>query len=535
MEDPGLSRRDVLKISAVGAAALAVPLARPLVGARASEVAAGQIPRPYSRPFVTPPVLQAVEQRGTTPVYQLVQRQFSANILASLPTRLLGYNGMFPGPTIEVTRGRPVIVRQVNQLSNTKFGNVETSTHLHGAPSLPQYDGYANDLSRPGFAKEYRYDNSEDARTLWYHDHAVHVTARNVYHGLAALYINRDGNDSLLPPRELDLPLIISDAAFASNGDLLFDDRGHSGVNGDVIMVNGVPWPALKVMRRRYRFRILGASTARAYRLYLTRDGTFSVLSNDGGFLRAPARVSELPLSMAERYGVVIDFAQFPVDTRVELRNRGVPNAIDYDDTDKVMAFDVVDDSQFPAELRNLPDPELPATLPYDTALLDDARESDAVRTRELRFERGNGEWQINKTTWEEVEGTGFQRTLFTGSAQPDITPGSLEVWKLTNHSGGWFHPIHLHLVDFKILSRNGRPPAAYESGPKDVVYLHENEEVRLIARFGGGPLNRTGRYMIHCHNTSHEDFDMMHQFRVGPEDPALDPITADPPKPFVS
>ena len=39
---------------------------------------------------------------------------------------------------------------------------------------------------------------------------------------------------------------------------------------GDVILVNGVPWPAMKVKRRKYRFRILNASVSRAYKYGLS-------------------------------------------------------------------------------------------------------------------------------------------------------------------------------------------------------------------------------------------------------------------------
>ena len=61
---------------------------------------------------------------------------------------------------------------------------------------------------------------------------------------------------------------------------------------------------------------------------------------------------------------------------------------------------------------------------------------------------------------------------------------------------------MHVHLIDFKILDRNGKPPFDYEKAPKDVVYLGENETVRVIARFE----RQVGRYMMHCHNLVHED-----------------------------
>jgi multicopper oxidase len=54
------------------------------------------------------------------------------------------------------------------------------------------------------------------------------------------------------------------------------------------------------------------------------------------------------------------------------------------------------------------------------------------------------------------------------------------------------------------------------------VVYLGEGELIRIAVRFGP----HTGRYTIHCYNSSHEDHMMMHQFWVkdGPDE-GLDPL----------
>ena len=80
--------------------------------------------------------------------------------------------------------------------------------------------------------------------------------------------------------------------------------------------------------------------------------------------------------------------------------------------------------------------------------------------------------------------------------AEPEL--GSVEIWELTNTSGGWFHPVHIHLVDFQVLSRNGSAANVlpHERGPKDVVYVGENETcgwrcaspVRAPARAGTSP-----------------------------------------------
>ena len=68
------------------------------------------------------------------------------------------------------------------------------STHLHGSASLPQYDGYASDVTAPGQKKTYHYPNFQPARTLWYHDHGVHYTAQNAYSGLASQYHLHDAD-----------------------------------------------------------------------------------------------------------------------------------------------------------------------------------------------------------------------------------------------------------------------------------------------------------------------------------------------------
>jgi FtsP/CotA-like multicopper oxidase with cupredoxin domain len=79
---------------------------------------------------------------------------------------------------------------------------------------------------------------------------------------------------------------------------------------------------------------------------------------------------------------------------------------------------------------------------------------------------------------------------------------------------------VHIHLIDFRILDRNGKPPMPHELGPKDTVYVGENETVRVLARFEG-----RGKYMIHCHNLVHEDHDMMSQFEVLADHDVSDPL----------
>jgi FtsP/CotA-like multicopper oxidase with cupredoxin domain len=312
-----------------------------------------------------------------------------------------------------------------------------------------------------------------------------------------------------IPKGEYDKPLILGDAAFAEDGALLWDDNSHSGVYGDVILVNGRPWPNLKVAKRKYRFRVLNASISRGYTLKLSNGQSFQIIATDGGLMNAPQTVTSLKIGMAERYEIVIDFAKITAGQKIQLLNGGVKNATDYDNTGKVMQFEVT------ADAFDAANNEVPAKLGNPPAMLLKATESKA--TRKLRLERSNGMWVINGETWDDVVRAEYARVI----ANPNV--GDVETWEIENKSGGWFHPLHIHLVDFQVLTRNGKAAPAQEKGPKDVVYVGEGETVRLLMRFGP----EHGRYMIHCHNLSHEDHDMMTQFQVGQHDADCDPVNA--------
>lgn len=206
-----------------------------------------------------------------------------------------------------------------------------------------------------------------------------------------------------------------------------------------------------------------------------------------------PVPSDNLEISMAERWEVVIDFSAYK-GQNVTLKNaRDVQADEDYNSTDKVMQFvvgtSVTSDQgngDLPTKLRDVPFP--PSKSGVD---------------RKFKFERSNGEWQVNGVTFSDVN----NRIL----AKPPRS--AIEIWELENGGGGWSHPVHIHLIDFQIISRTGkRPVLNYEKEAlKDVVLLGTSETVRVIARYA--PWD--GVYMFHCHNLIHEDHDMMAAFNV--------------------
>ena len=436
----------------------------------------------------------------TTDYYVLHMQPVQVEIVPGYQTLMFGYEGSVPGPTIKVNRGRKTVVRNCNQLPATHptYGyQPYTSVHLHGSASLPQYDGYASDITNPNQFKDYHYPNWQEARTLvvprpWRAPHRV----ENVYHGLFGQYHISDELEQSLPiPKGVyDVPLIIGDAMFKNDGQLLFTLEDDNGMWGDVITVNGRPW---RHAGRTTQVPLPGPPPPCRGPSSCHSRARPRPIGTDGGLVPTVQHVKSFRTSSAERYEVVIDFSKYPIGRRVIMKNTSPKNNEDYANTDKIMAFDVV------GEATDLSNNTVPDVLnPEEPTML--LQTAQSVATRKLLFHRTNGQFKINSKSWQDVVKSNYQFSLFKPLR------GTVEVWELTNSSGGWFHPVHIHFIDFKVLSRNGQPPLPHELGAKDVVYVGENETVKVLAKFDG-----CGKYMIHCHNLIHGDHDMMGQFEM--------------------
>jgi spore coat protein A len=472
------------------------------------------LPTPFSVALPIPPLLEPVRSDATTDYYEITQRPGIATILPGLTTEIWGYNGIFPGPTIEARSGRRTVIRHRNELP------APTVVHLHGGKTPPESDGYPTDLVLPvsGWAgelpestvggiaegvKEYIYPLEQPAATLWYHDHRMDFTGPQVYRGLAGFYlIHDDEEDALpLPKGERDIPLMICDRSFAADGAFNYPSieptlRGEPGVTsdfmrgvlGDVNLVNGAAWPYLEVTNTRYRFRLLNAANARRYRLVLDppprQEPVFIQIGSDAGLLGQPVDHERIEIGPAERFDVIVDFSTYPVGTQVTLVNQYVEGAMS-----QVMRFHVVrtarDDSAVPSRL----------------AEFEPLTRSAATVTRDFRFtqeSRGNGQilWVIN--------GEPFDPRRV--DADPQL--GATELWRI---SGQQDHPVHIHLAHFQVLTRGGNRPGPYDAGWKETIYVESSQPVEIIARFTG----YRGRYVFHCHNLEHEDMRMMGNLQV--------------------
>eukprot|EP01121_Diplochlamys_sp_Union-15-3_P001467 TRINITY_DN1126_c0_g1_i1.p1 TRINITY_DN1126_c0_g1~~TRINITY_DN1126_c0_g1_i1.p1 ORF type:complete len:598 (+),score=93.81 TRINITY_DN1126_c0_g1_i1:66-1859(+) len=483
---------------------------------------------PFERVFETPvklnPSLSVCNSTTNKCIdYFEIHVQKMDMLFFSTPTEFWTYNGHCPGPTIKICKNRQSVVRFINELTSG------ISVHLHGSASLPPYDGWADDVTEPGQYKDYVYPNNR-AATLWYHDHAVHHTAFQAYKGLAGQYwvldcsTCADSFSNKLPHPNYDFELIISDKVFDSNDQLLYDSDGAHKDNlyGDHNLVNGIPWPLLQVEKRVYRFRFLDASVSRPYLIHLSNGAKMYIVSADGGYFKTVRDVTYFKLGVAERYDVLIDFSSYNVGDVIYLLNGGLSSVPTFCQSHLLVKFVVT------AFNPAIPDVPIPSTLKSSRPLSTFVSDSDLANAanpnrapdRTFEFGRSGGQWTINGKTWDDLA----SRIIATPKQD------TVEIWKLRNGGGGWFHPVHIHLIDFLVAWRKNVGIFKWElESPKDVVFLGPGEEIRVVAKFGPN----AGNYMFHCHNLVHEDNDMMLAFGVQtspnsvPQAPAMkDPMS---------
>lgn len=517
-----LSRRAFLGLAGGAGVLLAAGLTGPRLLAQGSQ-GTGELlrsgiplPEPFRVPLPIPRVL-CPQRTDDADHYTITQRVAKAEILPGVETPIWGYDGTFPGPTIESRRDRTTVVHHRNELP------VPTVVHLHGGRTPADSDGYPTDLVLPvsGWdgghpahgmydararitqgARDYVFPLRQRAAMLWYHDHRMDFTGPAVYRGLAGLHLVRDDEEDALglPAGDRELPLMIADRAFDEHGAFAYPSLDRTlratpgvesafveGVFGDVILVNGAPWPVHEVAAARYRLRVLNASNARRYDLALEPPppggGGFVQIGSDHGLLDAPRSHDHLPIAPAERYDLVVDFGRYPVGTQVTLVNR-----LGTGSTAQVMRFVVT---------RREPDASrIPVKLSEITPLV----RAQATTTREFSFRGGHVH---GRAGWV-IGGEPFSPDRM--SASPRL--GDVEIWRFV---ADLHHPVHLHLVGFQILSRGGGPPGLFDGGIKDTVDLSPGQSVEVIARFDG----YRGRYVFHCHNAEHEDMAMMANFEV--------------------
>ncbi len=532
------TRRKFLQSSVFAAGGLCVPFA-PVFAAASAALDARRL-----RKFVDE---MPRPRRVSGPTLDLAVTEFRQKLHADLPpTVLWGYDGSYPGPTIEAERGKPLRARFRNELQNQTLlaalpvdqtlhwadplgakqgahshhgggpreryaGPVPLITHLHGGEVHAQSDGHPDAWYTPGFERKgaaftgewHDYPNAQPAATLWYHDHVMGATRITVYAGLAGFYLLREPELERtlnLPAGDYEREIVIQDRSFDVKGQLRYPQRGndpavHPFWNpesfGDAIVVNGKAWPYMNVEPRKYRLRLLNGSNARFFRLRLSDGRPFVQIGSDGGFMAAPVEVKTLMLSPGERADVIVDFSGLGQGKTIVVTNDAVAPFPVGDKTDPRSTGVVM-------QFRGVPLTSADASA-IPAKLVDVPALGAPTLTRTLTLD-------------EHIGHKGPHRMLLDGRTWSDPvseTPrlGSTELWEIVNLTADT-HPIHLHLVQFQALNRealrvkaytkapkaqrqlakflSGKPvlPDANERGWKDTLRANPGEVTRFMVRF---------------------------------------------------
>ena len=510
----GITRRDLLKIGAVGAVGGALTLsgiAKMAADAGQASAALQAIPRGAALADPTELALTTVAgaREGSLAVAETDLR------LAGSTARMLAYNGSVPGPLVRVRSGDTLRLHVRNGLTGggvNALGEERgvTNLHTHGWHVSPA-DPADNVMRRiePGDDWTYTYDLSRQAAGSmgWYHPHVHGLVAEQLWGGLAGPLVVEDPTDAL-SGYETHV-LVLKDFALVGGRPATYSSGMDymMGKIGNLVTVNGQVAPEVGARPGTVqRWRLLNASTARFYRVALDKH-TLAVIGSDGGLFDRPYGVAELLLAPGERADVLVKVSTTPGAYRLRTLpySRGGM-------TGGMMGGGMMGGGTTPqATLMTLrvagrkAVKTLPATI--DPAAQRARPDLSTAGQRRFVLSMGMGGGMSMRGS---INGRDFDvDPLVVQSRLPD-SGSAWEVWTIDNPTG-MDHPWHQHTNHAQVLSVSGGDSgyaALYTQAPawKDTVIVPRGGSVTQLVKVS----DWRGMAMFHCHIVEHEDIGML-------------------------
>ncbi|WP_332774921.1 multicopper oxidase family protein [Polaromonas sp.] len=471
--------------------------------------------------------------------------RYQGKLLRGDASALDAWAGNYLGPIIRVRRGQRVRIDLINELPEP------TIIHWHGQHLPDDMDGHPRFAIAPGERYVYDFTVMNRAGSYWFHPHPHGRTGKQVYFGLAGLFLVSDDEEAALdlPTGPHDLPLVIQDRSFDDDNQFVYlsesaagaasqnpEQRGmmdHGmmggmgqmmarmmGVLGDQILVNGRPGASLEVERRPHRLRLLNASNARMYKLAWHDQSPLTVIATDGGLLAAPLQRDYIMLSPAERIDLWVDFGRWTAGTELTLQS------LAFDDGMAMMGgmmggTALPDGAPFPVlKLRLGGGTRGRAAPPQRLSRLQRPQARVAVnfnRPKVFKLTMGMMVWGINGQSFD----------MLGASPLETVKLGTHEVWEFRNDAATGMmgmtmpHSMHVHGLQFRVIGRfvaggfsrqYGTVKAGFvDEGWKDTVLVMPGEHVRILLGFADYP----GLFPYHCHMLEHEDSGLMRNYLV--------------------
>ena len=472
-----------------------------------------------------------------------------------------GYNGNLLGPAIKLNKGQSVTVDIHNQLAE------ETTLHWHGLEIPGEVDGGPQGIIPAGGKRSVTFTPDQRAATCWFHPHQHGKTGRQVAMGLAGLVLIEDEEiRKLMLPKQWgidDVPVIIQDKQFSADGQVDYQlDIMTAAVGwfGDTLLTNGAIYPQHAAPRGWLRLRLLNGCNARSLNIAASDNRPLYVIASDGGLLAEPVKVTELPMLMGERFEVLVDVSDGKAFDLVTLPVSQMGMAIaPFDKPHPVMRVQpllITASGTLPDSLTSMPslpslegltvrklqlsmDPMLDmmgmqmlmkkyggqAMAGMDHGKMMGHMNNDNMGHGNMNHgnmnhgEMGNmqhgdmgnmkhgGSFDFHNANRINGQAFDMNKPMFAAAK------GQHERWVISGQGDMMLHPFHIHGTQFRILSENGKAPAAHRAGWKDTVRVEGGVSEVLVKFDHDAPKEHA--YMAHCHLLEHEDTGMMLGFTV--------------------
>ncbi|EOZ0832814.1 multicopper oxidase CueO [Citrobacter freundii] len=539
-----MQRRDFLKYSVALGVASALPLWSRSVFAA-------------DRPALPIPDLLTADASNRI---QLIVQAGQSNFAGKTATTW-GYNGNLLGPAIKLNKGQSVTVDIHNQLAQ------ETTLHWHGLEIPGEVDGGPQGIIPAGGKRSVTFTPDQRAATCWFHPHQHGKTGHQVAMGLAGLVLIEDEEiRKLMLPKQWgidDVPVIIQDKQFSADGQVDYQlDIMTAAVGwfGDTLLTNGAIYPQHAAPRGWLRLRLLNGCNARSLNIAASDNRPLYVIASDGGLLAEPVKVTELPMLMGERFEVLVDVSDGKAFDLVTLPVSQMGMAIaPFDKPHPVMRVQpllITASGTLPDTLTSMPslpslegltvrklqlsmDPMLDmmgmqmlmkkfggqAMAGMDHGKMMGHMNNDNMDHGNMNHgnmnhgEMGNmqhgnmgnmkhgGSFDFHNANRINGQAFDMNKPMFAAAK------GQHERWVISGQGDMMLHPFHIHGTQFRILSENGKAPAAHRAGWKDTVRVEGGVSEVLVKFDHDAPKEHA--YMAHCHLLEHEDTGMMLGFTV--------------------
>ncbi|PCQ43929.1 multicopper oxidase CueO [Citrobacter freundii] len=539
-----MQRRDFLKYSVALGVASALPLWSRSVFAA-------------DRPALPIPDLLTADASNRI---QLIVQAGQSNFAGKTATTW-GYNGNLLGPAVKLNKGQSVNVDIHNQLAE------ETTLHWHGLEIPGEVDGGPQGIIPAGGKRSVTFTPDQRAATCWFHPHQHGKTGHQVAMGLAGLVLIEDEEiRKLMLPKQWgidDVPVIIQDKQFSADGQVDYQlDIMTAAVGwfGDTLLTNGAIYPQHAAPRGWLRLRLLNGCNARSLNIAASDNRPLYVIASDGGLLAEPVKVTELPMLMGERFEVLVDVSDGKAFDLVTLPVSQMGMAIaPFDKPHPVMRVQpllITASGTLPDTLTSMPslpslegltvrklqlsmDPMLDmmgmqmlmkkfggqAMAGMDHGKMMGHMNNDNMDHGNMNHgnmnhgEMGNmqhgnmgnmkhgGAFDFHNANRINGQAFDMNKPMFAAAK------GQHERWVISGQGDMMLHPFHIHGTQFRILSENGKAPAAHRAGWKDTVRVEGGVSEVLVKFDHDAPKEHA--YMAHCHLLEHEDTGMMLGFTV--------------------